>query len=88
VYDRGSVSARPRPVPTRLTTTAPSPSIGLLVDLLDDSPYQWTILQGAMDAAHELGAHLLCFAGGVLGAPTGESGERNGIFDLARKRNV
>jgi hypothetical protein len=38
-----------------------------------------------MDAAHELGAHLLCLAGGVLGAPTGESGERNGIFDLARQ---
>ncbi|MBV9946981.1 MAG: substrate-binding domain-containing protein [Myxococcales bacterium] len=79
---------RTRSAPKRLTGAGPTPSIGLLVDLLDDSPYQWAILQGAMDAAHDRGAHLLCFAGGVLGAPAGESGERNGVFDLAKQRNV
>jgi sigma-B regulation protein RsbU (phosphoserine phosphatase) len=41
-----------------------------------------------MAAAHERGARLLCFAGGVLGAPCGEMGERNGLFDLARVTNV
>src|SRR5690348_6791358 len=79
---------RVRSAPKRLTGAGPSPSIGLLVDLLDDSPYQWAILQGAMDAAADRGVHLLCFAGGVLGAPTGESGERNGVFELAKQRNV
>ncbi len=41
-----------------------------------------------MNAAHDRGAHLICFAGGVLGAPFGEMGERNRVFDLARSSNV
>src|SRR5580658_1632407 len=66
----------------RLTVTAPAPTIGLLVDCLEDS-YQWSVLRGAMDAAYDHGARLLCFVGGVLGAPPWEGGERNGVFDLA-----
>ncbi|MGA7119373.1 MAG: substrate-binding domain-containing protein [Polyangiaceae bacterium] len=72
----------------RLTVAGPAPSVGFLVDLLDDGPYQWAVLRGAMAAAEDLGANLLCFAGGVLGAPRGSGGERNGVFELARRPNV
>lgn len=71
----------------RLTLTAPAPTVGLLVDCLEDS-YQWSVLRGAMDAAYDHGAHLLCFAGGVLGAPQGQGGERNGVFDIAGPKTV
>jgi DNA-binding LacI/PurR family transcriptional regulator len=67
-------------------TTTP-PTIGLLVDCLEDS-YQWSILRGAMDAASDHGARLLCFAGGVLEAPLGEGGERNGVFEFAGPKSV
>src|SRR5580700_5372773 len=73
--------------PKRLTVTAPAPTVGLLVDCLEDS-YQWSVLRGAMDAAYDQGAHLLCFAGGVLEAPQGQGGERNGVFDLAGPKSV
>jgi DNA-binding LacI/PurR family transcriptional regulator len=61
--------------------------VGLLVDSLEDS-YQWSVLRGAMDAARDLGAHLLCFAGGVLEASDGHDGARNGVFDLAGPPSV
>jgi DNA-binding LacI/PurR family transcriptional regulator len=44
--------------------------------------YQWALVRGAADAARVGGAHLLCFAGGVLGGPPGAGGERNRIFEL------
>ncbi len=71
----------------RLTVAAPGPTIGLLVDCLEDS-YQWSVLRGAMDAAKDHGARLLCFAGGVLEAARGEGGERNGVFELAGPKTV
>jgi DNA-binding LacI/PurR family transcriptional regulator len=71
----------------RPAVTARPPTIGLLVDCLEDS-YQWSVLRGAMDAASDHGARLLCFAGGVLEAPQGEGGERNGVFDLAGPKIV
>jgi phosphoserine phosphatase RsbU/P len=71
----------------RLTVTAPAPTIGLLVDCLEDS-YQWSVLRGAIDAAYDHGARLLCFAGGVLEAPPGQGGDRNGVFDLAGPKTV
>ncbi len=77
-----------RPAVKRLTVAGPAPSVGFLVDLLDDGPYQWAVLRGAMAAAQDLGANLVCFAGGVLGAPRGFGGERNGVFELARRPNV
>jgi DNA-binding LacI/PurR family transcriptional regulator len=70
-----------------LTVSARGPTIGLLVDCLEDS-YQWSVLRGAMEAAVNHGARLLCFAGGVLEAPQGEGGERNGVFDLAGPKSV
>jgi phosphoserine phosphatase RsbU/P len=79
---------RVRLAPKRLTVAGPASCVGFLVDILDDGPYQWSVLRGAMDASHDLGANLLCFAGGVLGAPRGSSGERNGVFELARRSNV
>jgi DNA-binding LacI/PurR family transcriptional regulator len=78
---------RSRAEPKRLTVSGPAPTIGLLVDCLEDS-YQWSVLRGAMDAAYAHGAHLLCFAGGVLDAPRGSGGERNGVFDLAGPKSV
>jgi DNA-binding LacI/PurR family transcriptional regulator len=56
--------------------------VGLLVDGLELG-YQWSLVRGAADAARVGGAHLLCFAGGVLGGPPGSGGERNGVFELA-----
>src|SRR5580698_3197154 len=76
-----------RTLPTHPPVGVPSPIVGVLVDSLEDS-YQWSVLEGAMDAARDLGAHLLCFAGGVLEAPRGDGGERNGVFDLAGPTSV
>jgi DNA-binding LacI/PurR family transcriptional regulator len=63
------------------------PTVGLLVDCIEDG-YQWPILRGAVDAARDAGAHLLCFAGGALGAPAGQGGERNMVFELATPESV
>jgi sigma-B regulation protein RsbU (phosphoserine phosphatase) len=68
--------------------SAESSSIGVLVDFLEDSSYHWTLLRAATDAARDRGAHLVCFVGGVLGAPHGESGERNNVFELAHPKNI
>jgi DNA-binding LacI/PurR family transcriptional regulator len=78
---------RTRAAPTHGSVGGPSPIVGVLVDSLEDS-YQWSVLEGAMDAARDLGVHLLCFAGGVLEAPRGDGGERNGVFDLAGPTSV
>ncbi|MDP9036251.1 MAG: substrate-binding domain-containing protein [Myxococcota bacterium] len=83
-----SLRERARPAPKRLTVNGPQPSIGFLVDGLEDSHYQWAVLRGAMDAAYDRGAHLLCFVGGVLDAPSLDGGDRNSVFDLARPKNV
>jgi DNA-binding LacI/PurR family transcriptional regulator len=58
-----------------------------LVDVLDEGPYQWAVLKGAVDASRDRGANLLCFAGGVLGGPHPTDG-RSSVFELARPSNV
>jgi sigma-B regulation protein RsbU (phosphoserine phosphatase) len=73
---------------SRPAESGQAPSIGVLIDRLEDSSYHWTILRGATDAARDRGAHLVCFAGGVLGAPEGETGERNKVFDLADPKSI
>jgi DNA-binding LacI/PurR family transcriptional regulator len=70
-----------------LTHHGRPPTVGFLVDWLEDS-YQWSILRGALDAARDHGANLLCFAGGILGAPASEGGARAGVFDLVGPENV
>ena len=65
----------------------PLPAVGLLVDGLELG-YQWSLVRGAADAVRVGGAHLLCFAGGVLGGPPGSGGERNGVFELASPASV
>jgi DNA-binding LacI/PurR family transcriptional regulator len=50
--------------------------------------YEWALARGAADAARVGGAHLLCFAGGILGAPPGSGGERNAVFELATQAAV
>ena len=45
-------------------------TVGFLVDALGDS-YQWAVLQGALDAARDRGASLLCFEGGAFHADAG-----------------
>jgi DNA-binding LacI/PurR family transcriptional regulator/CheY-like chemotaxis protein len=57
----------PKPVPNPRRPL----TVGFLVDALGES-YQWAILQGALDAARDRGANLLCFEGGAFG--TGASG--------------
>jgi DNA-binding LacI/PurR family transcriptional regulator len=76
-----------RSAPKRLTGSGPAPSVGFLIDWLGNSPYQWQILRGAMRAAEERRAHLLCFVGGTL-APGDPPNPANGVFELARPRNI
>jgi DNA-binding LacI/PurR family transcriptional regulator len=78
---------RPRIASKRLTGSGPAPSIGFLVDWLEDSRYHWQVARGAMDEAYDRGANLLCFVGGPLAAP-GAPGELNWVFDLAKPKNV
>src|ERR1700753_3358841 len=73
--------------PRRLTGGGRAPSIGFLVDYLEDSRYHWQILRGAIREARDRGAHLLCFVGGTLAAQ-GQASEGNWVFDLARPKNV
>jgi DNA-binding LacI/PurR family transcriptional regulator len=78
----------PQPsVARRLTGSGPSPSVGFLVDWLEDSHYHWPIVRGAMLAARERGAHLFCFVGGPLGSET-RPDPRNAVFDFAAQANV
>jgi hypothetical protein len=67
----------------------------MLVDWLEDD-YQNVVLEGAVQAARQRGANLVCFAGGALGNPGGApsaekvasasarrfGARRNGIYDL------
>ena len=73
--------------PKNLTLRGPVPTVGVLVDWLEDS-YQWMILRGALDAAHDRGAHLACFAGGILGDIETGTGSRNGLYELVGSQNV
>ena len=78
---------RPRLAPKRLTGSGPAPSIGFLIDYLEDSRYHWQVLRGAMSEAYDRGANLLCFVGGPLGT-TNRPNESNWIFELAKPKNV
>jgi DNA-binding LacI/PurR family transcriptional regulator len=64
-----------------------TPTVGFLVDQLESS-YQWSILRGALDAARDRGARILCFAGGVLGATGRDGARRDGLFELVGPANV
>jgi len=82
-----TTNERTRSTPKRLTGSGPAPSIAFLVDHLDDSRYHWQILRGAMDAAYDRGANLVCFVGGAL-APADQPSDANRVFDLARPKNA
>jgi DNA-binding LacI/PurR family transcriptional regulator len=73
--------------PKRLTVARPLPAVGLFINGLEPG-YAWSLVRGAADAARVGGANLLCFAGGVLGAPPGSGGERNSVFELATPATV
>lgn len=78
---------RIRPVARRLSGSGRAPNIGFLIDGVEDSPYHWQILRGAMHEAHDRGANFVVFVGGVLtdsDSPTGS----NWVYDLARPDNV
>jgi sigma-B regulation protein RsbU (phosphoserine phosphatase) len=81
------MTERQRAAPKRLTGSGPAPSIGFLLDWLEDSRYHWQVLRGAMDAAYDRGANLVCFVGGALAA-TNMVNDANWIFELARPQNV
>jgi DNA-binding LacI/PurR family transcriptional regulator len=59
------------------------PTVGILVAWLEDS-YHASIVAGALDAARDRGANLLCFAGGILGA----GGRAERVFELISPENV
>lgn len=61
---------------------AKAPTLGFLVDLLDDG-YQSAIVCGAAKAAENAGAAIHCFVGGVLGAQSRSDLQRNHVFELA-----
>jgi sigma-B regulation protein RsbU (phosphoserine phosphatase) len=63
------------------------PTVALLLDRIREG-YQWSLLRGAIDGALDGSAHLLCFAGGILGAERGLGGERNSVFELAGPSSV
>lgn len=64
-----------------------SPSIGYLIDGVEDTPYHWQILRGAMQEAQDRGAHFVVFVGGALNA-TGAATGSNWVYELARPGNV
>lgn len=76
-----------RLAPKRLTGSGPAPSIAFLIDWLGDSRYQWQLLRGVMQEAHDRRAHLLCFVGQTLAPPSAPNPD-NAVFDLARPNNV
>jgi len=57
------------------------PSIGLLFDFLYDK-YQLKIWEGVTKTAYDLDLNLYCFPGGELEDPSGNSVQRNIVFDL------
>lgn len=57
------------------------PSIGLLVDWLEDE-YQNQIFRGVHAAALARDATLMCLCGGILDAPNQSGRERNFVYDL------
>lgn len=62
-------------------------TLALLVDWLEDE-YQNEVVSGVADAARELGANLVCFAGGVLRSPHRFGAQRNAVYDLAGPENA
>lgn len=61
---------------------ANAPTLGFLVDLLEDG-YQTAIADGVLKAAKNGGATVLCYVGGVLGAKDRAAPQRNHVFELA-----
>ncbi len=58
----------------------------MMVDWLDDN-YQQEVVAGALAAARDSGAHLLCFIGGQL-QPAGPGGPRQNAFELIDGESV
>jgi len=73
--------------PAQRAFSAPTKTIGFLVDWLDGA-YQSQILAGVRDAARDRRVHLLCFSGGILGNEQRGGGRRNATFDLVGPENV
>lgn len=78
---------RNRAVARRLSGSGRAPSIGFLIDGVEDSPYHWQILRGAMHEAYARGAHFVVFVGGALTASDPPTGS-NWVYNLARPDNV
>ena len=58
-----------------------------MVDWLEDK-YQNALLCGMADAARDLGANLVCFAGGVLASPQRFGLQRNLIYELVGPESI
>ncbi len=66
---------------------ANAPTLGFLVDLLEDG-YQSAIADGVLKAAKNGGATVLCYVGGVLGSTERSAPQRNHVFELASPATV
>jgi DNA-binding LacI/PurR family transcriptional regulator len=72
---------------TRSQLGAKAPTLAFLVDLLEDG-YQSAITNGVLRGAHNAGATVVCFAGGIVGSQENSAPQRNHVFDLAAPANV
>lgn len=64
-----------------------APTYALFVEALDDE-YEVQVVRGAMLAARDLGAQLVCVAGGVLEDPDPNHSRQNFAFELFTRHRV
>jgi PAS domain S-box-containing protein len=72
---------------TQESARNPRPTIGLLLDWLEDR-YQIAILSGVADTARDNDVNLLCFVGGRLRSPYAFDAQRNVLYDLVSRENA
>ncbi len=82
-----SDGALSQPVSLRSPIPSRRPTIGFLVDWLEED-YQQAVLGGIVDATIQHDCNLICFAGGGLKSPIRFGLERNFVYDLAGPSNV
>jgi DNA-binding LacI/PurR family transcriptional regulator len=64
-----------------MVSQGPRLPIALLIDSLDDE-YQVAVVRGALSAARDIGASVLCVAGGRVGDLAPDRAARNSAFEL------
>jgi phosphoserine phosphatase RsbU/P len=64
-----------------MVSQGPRLPVALLIDTLDDE-YQVAVVRGALSAARDIGAPVLCVAGGRVGDSLPDRAARNSAFEL------